>query len=114
MFNATKYEFDVFNHSAPGTVVFEALLLLENPSDVVQVIIDFQRATQGNTDTFNISETVFGAPFDMTILLNIALRDVFTPSADPFELEALVIGINTGTRQVIADVILHVTGNECC
>ena len=53
-FNATEYEFDVSVHSPVGTVVFDALLVVEDFNDIIIITV-----THSGAPLYSITQTEF-------------------------------------------------------
>ena len=98
--------------------MFEALLLIEDPSDLIQVVPDFQRVGPTDRTTYLINgrsnNHVIEQPINGDILITITISDQFDPRTEQFQLEALVFGNTVGVLQVSADVIIHIMGNVFC
>ena len=112
-FNASEYEFDVNVYSPVGTVVFEALLVTENLTELATLTANFR----GNVDDYShyslngMDETVIiDLPFPSNPLITIALDESLEDNDDEITYE---FGIDvaafslTGFRELRANVILH-------
>ena len=74
-FNATEYEFDISVHSSVGTVVFEALLIVENITNFVIIEVNFS-----GSPLYSINEAdtlaIFGFFPTTNPLLTITLTEI--------------------------------------
>ena len=73
-FNATEYEFDVSVLSSVGTIVFYALLVVENLTEFVLITVNFSGAP-----FYSINDAGTEVMFDLPItnpLLTIALTEI--------------------------------------
>ena len=67
-FNATEYEFDVSVHSVVGTVVFDALLIVENITAFMRITVSFSGTD--TQDTFDLPRTNPLLTITLTEILN--------------------------------------------
>jgi len=90
-FNATEYEFDVNVYSPLGTVVFQAILIAENPGNLSILSVNFHGAvTEYGPYTINdapndpkTSIVTFLQPsIEMNTLLTITLDEPLDPNND--------------------------------
>ena len=116
--NATHYEFDVNVYSPIGTVVFEILILFENPEDVLIVFVDFW-GTIGEFRPYSINEmgqySTFCDNFTDGIITNVTLRQELDPGDEndiyQFEIYFLALGVDyLYFIDHLVNVILHEIG----
>ncbi|XP_065894203.1 uncharacterized protein [Dysidea avara] len=114
-FNATHYEFDIDVNSPIGTLVFEALFFLRNPTEFDTLLFNFPDSGDDCSSLFQIN----GVRLDQIVrpteqtLLNVTLNEDLSSCENPtwcqFQLAAVKIGID-GTITTTANVTLHKTG----
>ena len=116
IFNATEYEFDVNVFSPNGTVVFEALLLLEDFSDITIVTVNFV----GNADNYSINGmntkiNFFPIETLANPLLTITLNGALDPNDNTTDYIFMIEYVADSATQTIdytsvVNVILHEIG----
>jgi len=120
IFNATHYEFDVNVYSPIGTVVFEALLLVEMTDERGIVLVDFQDSAGtggvGDIEPFSIngmgnSDVISPVTGDVliTITTDELLNHTDTNVIYRFQVVSLA-SIGSTTESEAADVILYEIG----
>ena len=115
-FNATEYEFDISVYSPVGTVVFEALLFVENPNNFTLIGVNFAGVeTEYSPYSINGMNLAVGFfSFRRTHSLTIALDEVLDLSdeeaVDEFRIDAVGF-LQSGNIELRADVIIHEFGN---
>ena len=103
--NATEYEFDVDVHSPVGSVVFEALLIVENMIDNIVTRVADNRDNYGP----------YSINFISTTLLTVTVDEDLDPNDDTMNY-CFNISYELGTTTVLviykgsANVILHEIG----
>ena len=119
MFNATEYEFDVNVYSPIGTVVFEVLLLVENPNNMLLLLVDlvgmivniFSFNGMGNFVEF------FGTSISENITLAITLDETLNPDdrnvTYQFSLSTIALDRNGSAVVSEATVLLYQWGKIC-
>ena len=112
-FNASEYEFDVNVYSPVGTVVFEALLITENLTELTLVRASFRGIPEEyNHYSLNgMDETVtIDFPFPSNPLLTIALNESLEDDDDEitydFRIDFFAVTFSS-CREAIVNVILH-------
>ena len=109
-------------YSPIGTVVFEILLLLENPHDVLLVLLDFQ-GTVGGFRPYSINEMglsgYFHNNFTDNILTNVSLNQELDPingnDIYQFEISLLAFGNDYDFYSLpLANFILYRKGKLIC
>jgi len=119
MLNATHYEFDVNVYSPIGTVVFEALVLLEYPEDVLIVLVDFQGTVGGGFRPYSISgmgqHGTFNGDFTDDILINVTLEQELDPNdrRDIYQFHLSLLAVSVDYAYIIShlsNVILYEIG----
>jgi len=119
--NATEYEFDVNVYSPVGTVVFEAILIAENPGDL-SILVRFAGSISEfgpysiNGESTTFSTILFGNP-QMTTTLIITLDTELDPNdgqvAYEFAINYVAQGIVSGmpvNKDAEVNVVLHEIG----
>jgi len=122
-FNATEYEFDVNVYSPLGTVVFEAILIAENPGNLSILSVNFDGAiTEYGPYTINDapnnpreSTVTFLQPsIEMNTLLTITLDEPLDSNNDQvnrYEFQLVYFAAtNSTTATGRINVILHEIG----
>ena len=115
-FNASEYEFDVNVYSPIGTVVFEALLIAENVSNLLTIASNFAGARR-EFGPYSINgmdiESTFDAPIRSNPLLTIRLDETLDPNDDQVEYTFTIDYVAAGSSRIrsqSANVILHEIG----
>ena len=123
LFNATHYEFDVSVYSTTETILFEALILLEDP-DVIQIVdVTFSGRTNSGGYVINGDRSlVFNEPagnvlFNMTVTEN---KELIDGNDDVFDLSGFAVSVQR-SEELTSSVILHIVGKlylstkmHCC
>ena len=115
--NATHYEFDVNVYSPIGTVVFEALVFIENPNDAIIVYLFFNGPYQ-NFRPFSINGMNDVSYFDTMIsgelLFTITTDELLSLSDDimvyDFLLECSLFRVTSELNISVFHVMLHKIG----
>ena len=115
-FNATEYEFDINVYSPVGTVVFEALLFVENPNNFTLIGVNFAGPeTKYSPYSINgMNMPVSFAPirrtrYSLTVALDEALDLNDEEAIYEFSIDAVGF-FQGGSRELRADVIIHEFG----
>ena len=114
--NATEYEFDVNVYSPNGTVVFEALLLLENLTDITIIRVKFV----GNVDNYfingmNTEVNIFPIETLANPLLTVTLNGALDPNDNTTDYNFMIEYVAESATQTtdytgVVNVILHEIG----
>ena len=114
--NATEYEFDVSVYSPLGTVVFEALLFVENANNFTSIVANFA-GTGTEYSPFSINGDNLTATFfsiERDHLLRVALDEMLhlndTEAIYEFRIDAVGFLRPSGSIELRADVIIHEFG----
>ena len=118
IFNATHYEFDINVYSPVGTVVFEALILVENPDDVSIVLVDFQAgylSTISDFEPFSINRMGNTGEFYLifgNVVVTVTTDQILVPYDTRLIYQFQLSCIAVGTRAIedIANIILYEIG----
>ena len=117
MFNATQYEVDVNVYAPVGTVVFTALVFVENPDNLHYMGIYTyplsQFSVNGMPDTYQYFNYNDEAELDRMLVVNITLREALNPD-DGNTSHQFYLGLHTYTNveyflndYTFADVIVY-------
>ena len=113
--NATEYEFDISVYSRVGTVVFEALLFVENTNNFTSIVANFA-GPETEYSPFSINEDNLAATFfviERDHLLRVALDEILhlndTEAIYEFRIDAVGF-LQSGSIELRADVIIHEFG----
>ena len=116
VFSATEYEFDVSVYSPVGTVVFEALLFVENTNNFTSIVANFA-GTGTEYSPFSINGDNLAATFfviERDHLLRVTALDEVLDLNDEeaiYEFSIDAVGFfQGGSRELRADVIIHEIG----
>ena len=116
-FNATEYEFDVSAYSPVGTVVFEALLFVENQNTFITIAAGFTGTELEylpySINGMNLSVTIMS--FRRSHLLRIALDETLDLNDEEaiYEFRLDVVGVplqGSMNTELSANVIVHEIG----
>ena len=116
-YNATEYEFDISVYSSVGTVVFEALLIAEDISDLVLIIAIFA-GDMTSFDPFSINgmetEVRFDGPIRTNPLLTITLNEALDPNDSIVDYSFTInyISLTVGIMRGSVNIILHEIGKS--
>ena len=114
--NATEYEFDVSVYSPVGTVVFEALLFVENPNNFTSIGVNFAGPeTEYSPYSINgmnlaVSFTSITRTHSLTVALDEVLDLSDEEAIDEFRIDAVGFLHPSGSIDLRADVIIHEIG----
>ena len=107
-FNATQYEFDVNVRSSVGSVVFMALVIVEDVDDIFTIDSFFG----GSVTQFSLTRSNVTL---ITITLNTALDPNDEEVMHTFSLTAIVAVISSGaTYSQVVNVLLYEKGKHSC
>ena len=116
IFNATEYEFDVSVYSPNGTVVFEALLLVEDLSVITVIRVNFV----GNVDNYyvngmNTEVNFFPIETLANPLLTVTLNGALDPNDNTTDYNFMIEYVADSATQTtdhtgVVNVILHEIG----
>ncbi|XP_065915311.1 uncharacterized protein [Dysidea avara] len=120
IFNATHYEVDANIYCPIGTVVFEALLLVEDPNDVFLILVDFQSIGGSSTfrhfEPFSIngmgnSDVIDPVTGDVSIIITTDQTLNSNDTVCEFQLTVLV-ATGFDTQSVTTNAIVHKRGDS--
>ena len=114
-FNATEYEFDVSVHSPVGTVVFEALLIVEDFNDLLIIT-----ATHSGPPLYSINGAGTQVVFDSSIrtnpLLMITLTEILNADDENvyynFTIHYYAVTLTSDDHADSVNVVLHEIGKS--